>query len=270
MTGSLSRDNTSPAVHISHFLLGAEGALKHMKEIEAKLKMTFSSFQIPQSGYCVCAGFNESLIELEVGYVQEIHAFTMIQVPASSLITELGKLFSPYPGVLFTSSSSHQTPVFKDDGSVWDFDELLLSRNEKYHAIDPRGTMNSDIIVAHACGVLNDAEGTSSSASSTGGGMSGGDNRQARGDSRRGNERHGEDQNPQDHSNNQEDDCPDDGDPGDPNFKRKATAVLPDVSFDVLANIHCNGSDGSSIPFQELQINGTLTPYVCSIFSPLQ
>ena len=34
-------------------------------------------------------------------------------------------MFSPFSSILFTESSSYHLPVFKDDGSVWEFDELV-------------------------------------------------------------------------------------------------------------------------------------------------
>lgn len=261
---------SSPAKPISHFLLGAESALKHAKEREADLTATFSRFQISQSSYSFHAGFNESLIKLGVGYIQEIHIFVSVDVAADSpLVTELGKLLSPYPGVLFAPSSFHQTPVFTEDGSVWDFDELLLSQTTKYSTLHSSGTMSSDFIVAHTCNVLNDGVGASSG-SSADRGISGSDSNQNEGnDDRRGNEKGREDKNAQNHRDSSGDGYPGDGDSEDASAKGKANISFPDVSFDVLANIYCPGDDSSTL-FQELQINGTLTARVSSVFRSLQ
>jgi Ankyrin repeats (3 copies) len=115
--------------YLSHFLLGAKGALKHMKEKDVEIKATFSYWEISEFDYSIHAGFNESLINLGVGYLQEIHVFTSVEIPADSpLVIKLGKLFSPYPGIIFAQASSLQTPVFKDNGTTWDFDELVLSQ----------------------------------------------------------------------------------------------------------------------------------------------
>ena len=161
-------------VHVSYYLVGAESALKHINEREAELTSIFASFQISQSDYSVHAGFNESLIKLGVGYIQEIHAFLSADITADSpLIIELGKLFSPYPGILFALSSFYQTPVFKEDGSVWDFDELVLSRAEKYDRIHPVSVLNSDLIVAHARGMPNDVVSSPSFRGCTNGGTGG-------------------------------------------------------------------------------------------------
>jgi hypothetical protein len=154
--------------------------LKHVKERGDKLKVIFSHFKISQSDYSVHAGFNESLIKLGVGYVQEIHIFTSAEIPGDSpLLTELGKLFFPYPGILFTPSYPLRTPVFKDDGSIWDFEEFVLSRAKKYTTIHSSGdpVMSSGIIVAHAHSILDDTGAAASTLGcSANRGTGGGDN----------------------------------------------------------------------------------------------
>ena len=235
--------------------------MKHVAERNAEVKAVFSRWNISQSDYSVHAGFNESLIRLGVGYVQEIHIFTSAEISADSpLVSELGNLFSPYPGILFTKSSSLRTPVFKDDGSTWDFDELVLSRARPY-AIHPSGKTSSEDIVPHVHSTLNDAAGSSSSGGSANRGMSSGDNGRNKG-SGYGGKRPQEGQDRDDNSQNGDPDKenPDDDDSNEPNPDGQASISFPHVSFDVLANVYCSGSDSaSSILFQELQINGTLT-----------
>jgi hypothetical protein len=211
-------------------------------------------------------GFNELSIKRGVGYIQEIHMFTSKEVPVDSpLIPALGKLFSPYPGILFTPSSSHQTPVFKKDGSVWDFDELVLSRAEKYTSLFS-GTIDSGMVVAHAHAVMNNTGSAPSFTCSPNGGSSGETEGNGSGRSRDSGRRQ-EDQNPGGQPEGNDD--PADYDPDDPNGKRKATVPFPDVSFDVLANIYCNSGEhsDSSALFQELQINGKLTTKVSDVSS---
>ena len=41
-------------------------------------------------------------------------------------------MFSPFSSSLFTESSSYRLPVFKDDGSVWEFDELVYFTASKF------------------------------------------------------------------------------------------------------------------------------------------
>ena len=94
----------------------------------------FDKCQIQKSDYVVLAGFDESLVKSGVGYLEQIHVFTIAEVnPSSSesLFTELGRLFSPFSSTLFTESSSYRLPVFKD-GNEWDFDELVYLTVSKF------------------------------------------------------------------------------------------------------------------------------------------
>ena len=93
----------------------------------------FSSRNFQKSEYVVLAGFDESLIKSGVGYLEQVHVFVAAGVDAASpLLSELGKLFSPFSSVLFTKSSSYRLPVFKDDGSEWEFDELVYYTASKF------------------------------------------------------------------------------------------------------------------------------------------
>ena len=47
-------------------------------------------------------------------------------------MSELGRLFSPFSSILFTESSSYHLPVFKDDGSIWEFNELVYFTASKF------------------------------------------------------------------------------------------------------------------------------------------
>jgi hypothetical protein len=47
-------------------------------------------------------------------------------------LSELGRLFSPFSSILFTESHSYRLPVFKDDGSLWEFDELVHFTASKF------------------------------------------------------------------------------------------------------------------------------------------
>ena len=104
-----------------------------MRNNISSVSKVFENFQIPKSKYIVLAGFDESLIKSSVGYLEQIHVFVSTKVKANSpLLTELGRLFSPFSSILFTESSSYYLPVFKDDGSVWEFDELVYSTASKF------------------------------------------------------------------------------------------------------------------------------------------
>lgn len=62
--------------------------------------------------------------------------FCRVEILSSPhFLTELGKVLTPYPGVVFTPSFGYKTPVFKDDGTIWDYDDLSLHRAETLSAI---------------------------------------------------------------------------------------------------------------------------------------
>ena len=106
--------------------IAAEQALQHARNNISLVSEVFDKWQIQKSDYGVHAGFDESLIKSGVGFLEQIHVFVLGEVdPTSPLLSELGRLFSPFSSTLFTESSSYRLPVFKDDGSIWEFDELV-------------------------------------------------------------------------------------------------------------------------------------------------
>ena len=113
--------------------IAAEHALQHARSNISSVSEVFGRCKIQESEYAVHAGFDESLIKSGVGYLEQIHVFVFTEVDATSpLLPELGRLFSPFSSILFTESSSYHLPVFKDDGSVWEFDELTYFTASKF------------------------------------------------------------------------------------------------------------------------------------------
>ena len=113
--------------------IAAEHALQHARNNISSVSEVFDRWRIQKSKYVVHAGFDESLIKSGVGYLEQIHIFVFAEVDATSpLFSELGRLFSPFSSILFTESSSYHLPVFKDDGSVWEFDELVYFTASKF------------------------------------------------------------------------------------------------------------------------------------------
>jgi hypothetical protein len=67
----------------------------------------FGKWQIQESDYVVHAGFDKSLIKCGIGLLEQIHVFVSKEVDATSpLLSELGRLISPFSSSLFTKSSS--------------------------------------------------------------------------------------------------------------------------------------------------------------------
>ena len=113
--------------------IAAEHALQHVRNNISSISDIFGRWKFQKSEYVVLAGFDESLIKSGVGYLEQIHVFVIAEVDATSpLLSELGRLFSPFSSILFTESSSYHLPVFKDDGSVWEFDELVYYTASKF------------------------------------------------------------------------------------------------------------------------------------------
>ena len=114
-------------------MIAAERALQHARNVMSLVSEVFDRWQIQKSEYVVHAGFDESLINSGVGFLEQVHVFVFTEVDATSpLLFELGRLFSPFSSTLFTKSSSYRLPIFKNDGSVWGFDDFVHSTASKF------------------------------------------------------------------------------------------------------------------------------------------
>jgi hypothetical protein len=120
----------------------AEKALRHIQNNRPKIDSAFLKRNIQKSQYAVLAGFDESLIQEGIGYLEQVHIFTSTDVTANStLLADLGRILSPFPSILFTGSSPpHLLPVFKPDETAWEFDEFLLETASK---LADRGSMDA-------------------------------------------------------------------------------------------------------------------------------
>jgi len=106
--------------------IAAEDALKHARKKSTSIDLAFRRFSIPESDYVVLAGFDELLIKSGVGHLEQVHIFVSTEVNARSpLLSELGKICSPFSSKLFTESSSYLLPAYKDDGTILEFNELV-------------------------------------------------------------------------------------------------------------------------------------------------
>ena len=113
--------------------IAAEHALQHIERYCPQIETTFEHYDIRGSQYAVYAGFDESCIRRGSGYLEQIHIFTLSTILAtSSLLTDLGKILSLFSSILFTESSRFSLPVYKDDGTTWEFDELVFEMASKY------------------------------------------------------------------------------------------------------------------------------------------
>jgi hypothetical protein len=134
---------------ISVYSIAAEEALKHARKESTLIHYAFHRLGIPESDYVVLAGFDELLIKSGVGHLEQIHIFVSTEVDASSpLLSELGKICSPFSSMLFTESCSYLLPAYKDDGTLLEFNELVRLTALKFadggsNAKVPMTVMNS-------------------------------------------------------------------------------------------------------------------------------
>ena len=130
----------------NHNVLDCSRACTATCEKQNIIALVFDRCNIQRSKYVVHAGFDESLIKSSVGYLEQVHVFVSKEVDATSpLLSELGRIFSPFSSILFTESSSYHLLVFKDDGNVWEFDELVYFTASKF--ADGGASANMPLVV---------------------------------------------------------------------------------------------------------------------------
>ena len=257
---------TDESVIGKHFVIGAESALEGIQGKEMAIEAAFNNFKISRLEYAVLAGFNEALMRSGIGYLPEIHIFCSVDITqkTESLVTKLGEILSPLPGALFTPSSTHRIPVFKNDKTILTWDELVFSRTERYSDIRSAVSPTSIQVVSHPQGSWSDG-GTSAPS-----GFSGNELRSNDWDKKDAENDEGDDEKPgdrEDNNGNPGDGNPEDEEPDDPT-NGSLTSMLPVVSFDAQAKVYANTADTvSPRVFQELQVNGRLVIKVsCILF----
>lgn len=233
-------------------LIAAEGALKYVQDQgkKAEIQATFLELRIDESQYTVLAGFNEGLIRSGFGYLEEIHIFCRVEIPSSPhFLAELGKVLTPYPGVIFTPSFGYKTPVFKDDGTIWDYDDLSLHRAETISAIDVEEILHSKL---NAFASLTDSQPSISVSALGRPGVGGNDNYgSTQGEKGRGHSDDYYNRGSFDDSDESDDDAEDAEEVGNRN------SSTPGISFRVQTEIFKGTHlSSSSRPFQTFKING--------------
>ncbi|KAJ7576504.1 hypothetical protein C8J56DRAFT_1117467 [Mycena floridula] len=114
------------------FLVGAVAALDHITPRMSMIRALMHSAGMTEDQFCIRPGFNEDLIMRGAGMLQQIFVLLSTESTLSDdMISELGEIFSPFPGVICTPTMVIQTPVFHEDGREWDFDDLVLNRLER-------------------------------------------------------------------------------------------------------------------------------------------
>ena len=221
-----------------------------MRNNISSVSKVFDKWKFQKSEYVIHAGFDESLIKSGVGYLEQIHVFVITEVAAASpLLSELGRLFSPFSSILFTESSSYRLPVFKDDGSVWEFDELVYFTASKFS--DGGSSTKTPLSIISLSQTPSLADGmTGFSQSSSGSGEGEKSNKQR---SEKGKERDAGDNDKADNKKPS-----DDSDPENPPENQHGILARPaEIAFQIASEIHLIQDELNT--FQTLTMHGSLT-----------
>jgi len=125
----------------------AEQVAKHITATRGDAKAIFGSYGIAIGQYTILAGFDELLIQDGVGLLQQVHIFTSAEVDTGSpLLMELGQAFSPFSSWIYTPSMTVRLPIFKTDGTVWDFDQFVFDTASKLIDHGNSGLMSPTVI----------------------------------------------------------------------------------------------------------------------------
>ena len=162
-------------------------------------------------------------------------------------MTELGKWFSPFSSILFTESFSYRLPIFKEDGSVWDFDEFVYFTASKL----ADGGSSSKTTPSQADGTTCSSQNNSGS----------GEGKKGR-KSEKGKERDKGDEEEADKGNNASDPS---GNPDNPPEDQHGIIGGP-VEIIIKINSEIHLIQKHTGPFQTLTMQGQLTIEVCLYF----
>jgi tetratricopeptide (TPR) repeat protein len=271
---------THLAPNCKQLVLGAKVALQHLQQFEAEIKAALSLSGISEVDYMLLAGFNESVIHSGIGYLEEIHVILKSEFPSDSdLLSSLGRIFSPFPGTIFTTCPPYcfKTPVFNSEGKAQEWDEVVFMQAHTYTTLRMGHTMKEmELMSASIC--LNEYKILS--ASRSGGSGYGNEKKQDTPQGRRrigGNPKKGSEKDSKEGDNNSEGDDDDSeggnddsegdddgskgsdegskgsdddsegddddskgGDPDDPDSRDNSDTHLPQISFNIQTEIYPN------------------------------
>ena len=278
---------TNPVPNSKQLVLVAKTALQHLQKCDAEIKATLSLSQISQMDYILLAGFNESVIHAGIGYLEEIHLILKTEFPPDdALLSSLGRIFSPFPGMIFTTCPLYcfRTPVFNSEGKAQEWDEVVFTQAHTYTTLQMGHTLKEMELMSVNIGP-NEEKVLSGSGSAGGG--DGNEKKQGKNipqgrrvddDPQRDGEKdsEGDDNDKEDDpDDNDKEDAPDDNDKGDdpdnPDSRGSSGTNLPEIFFNIQTEIYpyappvLASQPPSSKPskyFQLLQLEGSITVQV--------
>ncbi|KIK04994.1 hypothetical protein K443DRAFT_91988 [Laccaria amethystina LaAM-08-1] len=256
---------TNPAPN-NKLVLAAKTALRHLQQFEAEIKAALSLSGISEMDYILLAGFNESVIHSGIGYLEEVHVILKSESPPDSdLLSSLGRIFSPFPGMIFSTCPPYyfQTPVFNSEGKAQEWDEVLFTQAHTYTTLRMGNKMKEmELMSAN----IYPNEGNIPSGSGSGGSGGGDGNEKKEGENMPQGRRI--DNDPQRNGDEGDDNDSKGDDPDNPDSKGSSGTGLPKISFNIQTEIYSNAppvlaSEPSSSKlskfFQVLQLEGSIT-----------
>ena len=109
--------------HCSVTILVANDARHHLQTHMHALKSILTEFGVQRALWIAQVGFDEELLCRGGGYVQEVLITVREDVKIKGedlMVQNIGKVLSPFPGIVRMPRRFFRTPVFKCDGSVWE------------------------------------------------------------------------------------------------------------------------------------------------------
>jgi hypothetical protein len=119
-------------------VLVASDAKRHLESNMHALERILTDFAVQRDLWISQVGFDEELLCGGRGYVQEVLITILEDLDIEggySMIQKIGKILSPFPGVIRMPGCFFRTPVFKHDGTVWEtYDDFV---RDHVNTLDP-------------------------------------------------------------------------------------------------------------------------------------
>ena len=160
-------------------------------------------------------------------------------------------MFSPFSSILFTESSSYHLPVFKDDGNIWKFDDLVYFTASKF--ADGGSSAKTPLTIINLSKNSSLADSTTSFSQSTGDSGNGEGEKNMKKRLEKGKERDMGDKDKADEDDSDKD--PPDNPEDPPGDQDGITDGKGEISFQITSGIHLNEWKN----FQTLTLQGRLT-----------
>jgi len=124
-------------------VLVASDAKRHLELNMHALECILIDFGVRRDLWIFQVGFDEELLCGGVGYIQEV-LITILEdleiVGGDSMIEKIGRILSPFPGVVRMPGYLLRSPVFKRDGTAWGtYDDFVRDHVNSFKYDSTRG-----------------------------------------------------------------------------------------------------------------------------------